>query len=209
MKNKVPDWWGAKVNPRLSEIVSYCTNKRSALDLGCGLGANSEYLTKQGFNVTCVDFNQDLVDKFKDDLGSDNFSQKMKILTENIENFFPTDKYDLILALSVLHFFRMEDISNIMNRLKESLEKGGIIFIRVFSNKDNDFIRIKEAGLLIDHNEIHSPKLNKDFHYFEKDELRDLLAGLDIIELREYEMHGVHPPEGEHKHWTFDVVARK
>jgi len=209
MKNKISDWWGSKVDRQLDEIISYCSNKRSALDLGCGIGANSRYLARQGFNVTSVDFNNDLIDKFKDILRSDNFSQNIKILTENIEKFYPAGKYDLILALSVLHFFRMESISSIISRLKESIEKGGIIFIRVFSNKDKDFNRLKEAGLQIGINEIHSPKLDKDFHYFEEDELRSLLAGLDIIELREYETHGIHPPEGEHEHWMFDIVARK
>ncbi len=209
MKNKVSDWWGSKVDCQLDRVISYCANKRSALDLGCGVGVNSKYLAKQGFNVTSIDFDQNLTDKFKDNLRSSNFYKKIKILNENIENFFPTDKYDLILALSVLHFFRIESVSNIINRLKESLEKGGVIFIRVFSNKDKDFIRLKESGLLTAQNEIHSPKLNKDFHYFEERELSDLLAGFDIIELREYETHNIHPPEGEHKHWIFDIVARK
>ena len=209
MKNKIPDWWGSKVDRKLDKVISYCSNKRSAVDLGCGMGVNSKYLAKQGFSVTCVDFDQNLVDKFENDLKDENFSQRIKILTENIENFFSSDKYDLILALSVLHFFRMENVSIIISRLKDSLEKDGIIFIRVFSNKDNDFIRLKEAGLLIAYNEIHSPKLNKDFHYFEERELRDLLAGLDIIELQEYETQNVHSPEGEHKHWIFDILARK
>ncbi len=49
----------------------------------------------------------------------------------------------------------------------------------------------------------------KDIHYFEKKELKDLLVGLDIINLQEYESQSYHPPEGKHKHWAFDVVARK
>src|SRR3989339_1654691 len=209
MKDEDPNLWGSEINARLDEIISYCSNKTSALDLGCGLGANSIYLAKQGFDVTSVDFNQGLIDKFKNDLRNDSFYQKIKILNENIENFLPTDKYDLILALSILHFFRIEVIKDIVNRLRESLESGGIIFIRVFSNKDRDFNRLKEAGVSIAHNEIYSSKLNKDFHYFEEGELESLLAGFDIIELLEYETHDVHPPEGGHKHWTFDVVARK
>jgi|SRR3989339_1292196 len=59
------------------------------------------------------------------------------------------------------------------------------------------------------HNEVYSSKLNKDFHYFEEGELKSLLAGLNIIELLEHETYASHPPEGEHKHWVFDVVAKK
>lgn len=108
MKNKIPNWWGSKTDPKLEKVISYCSNKRNALDLGCGMGTNSKYLAKQGFDVTCVYFNQDLINKFKDGLKKENFSQKIKILNKNIEFFFPTDKYDLILTLSVLHFFRIE-----------------------------------------------------------------------------------------------------
>lgn len=208
MKDRVIYSWGSETNSKLDKIISYCSNKRSALDLGCGLGANSKYLAEQGFNVTSVDFDKNLVDKFRSELSIGNFDKKIKILNENIKDFFPADKYDLILALSVLHFFRIESVKDIIDRLKEALESGGIIFIRVFSNKDRDFNRLKEAGLQIGVNEIHSFKLNKDFHYFEEGELRSLLARLDVIELQEYETHDSHPPEGGHGHRMFEVVVK-
>ena len=63
--------------------------------------------------------------------------------------------------------------------------------------------------MLIAHNEIYSSKLNKDFHYFEEGELKNLLVGVDVIKWLEHETHDVHPPEGEHKHWVFDIVAKK
>lgn len=84
-----------------------------------------------------------------------------------------------------------------------------MIFIRIFSNKDNDFVRLKKSGFLIAPNEIHYPGHNKGVHYFEKKEIEDLLVGLDMIDLQEYERLYVHPPEGKHKHWMFDVVAKK
>lgn len=209
MKNKIPNRKGSKIHSKLDKVISHCINKKNALDLGCGKGANSIYLAKQGFNVTCVDFNQNSIDKFRDNFKKDGFTKKIKILTEDIENFFLADKYDLILALSVLHFFRIKTVRKIVNRLKKALEKDGVIFIRVLSNKDDDFVKLKKSESLIALNEIHHPVFNKDVHYFDKKELKSLLEELAIIDLQEYEKIYVHPPGGKHKHWMLDVVAIK
>ena len=210
MRNKIPNRKGSKTHPKLDKVISYWINKKNALDLGCGAGANSIYLAKQGFEVTCVESNQNLINKFRGNFKKDNLSQKIKILKKNIKNFFPTEKYDLILALSVLHFFRMRAVRSIANRLKGALREDGVIFIRVLSNKDDYFVKFRKSKFLIAPNEIHHPIFDRDVHYFGRKEVQNLLLGLDIIDLQEYERISVHRPKGKkHKHWMFDVVARK
>jgi SAM-dependent methyltransferase len=209
IKNKILNRKKSKTRSELNKVISYCVNKRRALDLGCGTGANSIYLAKQGFDVIFIELNQNLIDKFRNNLKKESISQKIKILNKDIENFPLTDKYDLILASFVLHFFRIKTVRKIVGRLKRALNSNGVIMIRVFSSKDSDFIRLKKSGFLFAPNEVHYPEYDKDIHYFEKKELKDLLAGLDIIDLREYKKLYIHPPEGKHQHWMFDVIARK
>jgi len=209
MKKEVPYRWGVKVNPKLKDVISYCKKRGNALDLGCGLGANSKYLIQQGFFVSCVDSNQSLLEKLKKDFKKNKLFKKAGIIHANIENFIPVKKYDLILAISVLHFLKLEIVKNIMIKMKKSLRRGGIIFIRAFSNKDDDFKRLKKKGLQSGINEIFSPKLNKSIHYFNKKETQDILKGFEMIKIEEYRRCDKHPPVGVHNHYVFDVIVRK
>jgi 2-polyprenyl-3-methyl-5-hydroxy-6-metoxy-1,4-benzoquinol methylase len=208
MNKIISSWWGSKVNKRLRAVILYCGKKNNALDIGSGLGANSKYLSGLGFNVTAIETDKDLIKKFKLDLKEKNLLHKVDIINDNIENVFFIKKFDLIIALSVLHFLKLEDVKILFDKLRKSLAPGGIIYMRVFSNKDVAFRDLVARGFQSAPNEICSAKLKKHVHYFDKQELINLFKGLEIIEMREEKTKDSHPPEGEHTHFYFNIIAR-
>ena len=200
--------WGTKINSKLSRVVSYCARKETALDLGCGLGANSRFLAEKYFNVTSVDYDKTLLSDFKNSLPND-IAEKINFIDADIKDFVPTKQYDLIIALFVLHFFKIETVKNIIDKMKYSLRSGGIIFISVFGNQDEEYHNLIHKGLQSGKNEVYSRKLNKTFHYFEKNEIKYLFKGYEFIEYEEYKKTDFHPPIGNHTHFIIDVVVKK
>ena len=83
-------------------------NKTSGkvLDLGCGEGGNSLHLAEKGFDVTCVDISKTAIKE----LSKEAKKRKLKIKTvvADLESFEFEEKYDVILALGVVHFFSEE-----------------------------------------------------------------------------------------------------
>ena len=81
--------------------------EQTALDLGCGLGANSVYSAKKGFQVTGVDMDDKLLAEMSRQISQNGLSKLIEIISINIEDFKPKNKYSIILALSVLNFFKL------------------------------------------------------------------------------------------------------
>lgn len=55
------DIWMEKYNDIICNI-----NNKNAIDLGCGLGQDSIWLMKNGFNVISCDFSKKVLNKFKE-----------------------------------------------------------------------------------------------------------------------------------------------
>jgi len=198
--------WGRKINPKLNETLNYCESKGNALDLGCGRGANTVFLAKKGFIVTCVDKNKKSLEILKKTVGK---KIKVKAIKKDIKDFSFSEKYDLILAISVFHFLEFKRLRPIFKKMKASLNKNGIFFMRVFSNKDELYKKLKKANLEIGKNEIYSLKLNKIIHYFDKKEMMELISGLKVIKIEEFKNKDSHFPVGKHTHYLFDVICKK
>ena len=100
-------------------------------------------------------------------------------------------------------------MKNIVDRIKSSIRSGGIIFISVFSNQDEEYHNLVRKGLQSGKNEVYSRKLNKTFHYFEENEIKYLFKGYEFIEYEEYKQTDFHPPIGAHTHFIIDIIVRK
>jgi cyclopropane fatty-acyl-phospholipid synthase-like methyltransferase len=110
----------------LEEIISLCKKMNNALDLGCGNGAHSIFLTQKGFEVTGVDFSEKTLNKLQERI-KERLIKRIEIINVDIVNFVPVKKYDLILTLSVLHFFKLQTAKDILKKAKNWLEDDGIL----------------------------------------------------------------------------------
>lgn len=105
------------------------------LDLGCGIGADTLYLTEKGFNVLSCDFSREALNNIKE-----NISNSKTMYLNMLDRFpFEDEKYMLIIADLSLHYFDNEMTIHIMNEIKRILKKDGILLARVASINDFNF----------------------------------------------------------------------
>jgi len=175
--------FGLRPHKKVEELAKLLPLNGKVLDLGCGVGGNSIFLTEKGFNVTCIDTDKEVIDAIKKNY------PKVNAINKNILEFkFLENEYDLILALNVLSFFDAENAELIIRNIAKSLKENGLAYLQVFSTSEP----------------------NKKFkHLFTEEELKQAFLENKILELEELIIKDNHPPQGEHEHGIIRVLIRK
>ena len=188
--------FGQKLNPKIEELIKILPFRGKVLDIGAGMGTNSIFLAERGFNVTCMDSNKEVIEVIK------KTHPNINAVNQNVLDFeFKKNEYDLILAINVLNFFKLDDIKNIINNIIESLKKNGLIYLQIFSINDqsyNKFLELAEKSG--GQNTFYSRKTQSFTHFFNKQELIDFFDKNTIIDIEELIIKDNHPPNGEHEH---------
>ena len=107
------------VNGYLQRLAAKLPKGR-ALDIGCGVGQNSEFLAKMGWEVDAVDISQ---------VGLAKLTEHASIHPHcmDIRNFdIKKERYDLILSINFLD-------TTLFSRIEEGLRSGGVFLIQTFT----------------------------------------------------------------------------
>jgi tellurite methyltransferase len=115
----------------LSKILSLM-QKGKVLDLGCGEGGLSLELTKKGFDVTCIDISEKTIDEINKKAKNENI--KINTLVADLEKYKIKEKYDIILALGIIHFLG-EKSGEYIKYIQKHTKNQGINIIDAFINK--------------------------------------------------------------------------
>jgi SAM-dependent methyltransferase len=169
---------------RAMELVE---EKEEALDLGAGALNDTKYLLEEGFQkVIAIDREPSVKE-----LGQEINSEKLEIVISSFESFeFPENTFDLINAQYSLPFIPPESFNEVFKKIKSSLKTGGIFVGQLFGERDE----WRDNPLMT-------------FHTSE--EVKGLLSGVEVIDLREEEKDG-ETASGVMKHWhIFHITARK
>ncbi len=119
---------------------------KTAIDLGCGYGRNSLFLTRNGFSVVAVDNYQECLDKIQ----TEDLSGKIKTTNADLTNFKFSQKFDFILCTFVLHYFEKDTSKRIVADAINHLNPKGILAIALMKTPYRlSFGELKEevAGL--------------------------------------------------------------
>lgn len=120
--------------PDMEIIKDILKHKKSGkvLDLGCGEGGNSLFLSKNGFDVTCVEISKTAIKNIKEESIKQNL--KLNIIESDIEKFNFNEKYDIIIGAGILHFVTSSHISEFLNNVKIYTNKDGLNIFDFFIN---------------------------------------------------------------------------
>ncbi len=164
------------------------------LDLGCGQGIDSLFLSKNGFSVTAIDSSDVAINQIK--IKKNEFKlDNLELICGDINDFgIEKDKYQVIICRNVLNFLDKDKALKILNSLKGNIQKGSYIIIEVFTKKDPSFI------------------LDKKFtSYFEEQELLNIFSGYKLVYYLENTiLDSGHPGfPNPHKHGVARIIAQK
>jgi len=107
------------------------------LDLGCGFGEDSIFMAEKGFKVTAVDKNPEKIEQLEQTILNKKLQNKIKTINQDIRDFvIEKDKYSLISLYNVLQFLPKKRCLKMIDHVKNSLVKHGIIVISAFTDKD-------------------------------------------------------------------------
>lgn len=97
------------------------------LDLGCGGGAQTWYMAREGFDVYAIDGSASAIEQTKSLLKTDNLTAHLQIgdvATLNYENNF----FDAVIDCNTIQHNSWQDILNIHAEIKRVLKKNGCFF---------------------------------------------------------------------------------
>jgi cyclopropane fatty-acyl-phospholipid synthase-like methyltransferase len=124
----------------------------TALDLGCGAGAEAEYLARMGFTVDAIDKNETVAKSAKERCKG---LAVNVILGDFLDLKLEPDHYTLITAINSLPFVEKKKCVELIKRLQASLMPGGVAILAVYgpehewaSRKDMSFWDIEEYRAL-------------------------------------------------------------
>ena len=167
------------------ETVSLLSQRKDALDLGCGAGRDTRYLLEHGFMVTAVDNDPHAI-KLMEEISQD----RLRIVQSSFETF-DFETYDLVNAHFALPFLPIEHFHLVFSRIKRSLRAGGLFVGQFFGVND----------------EWNTPGNRMTFLTREQAEaeLKDMRTEV----FREEDVDS-HVADGTPKHWhVFHIIAQK
>ncbi|MFP4342072.1 MAG: class I SAM-dependent methyltransferase [Cyclobacteriaceae bacterium] len=126
--DKIAGWWQNQMQAssyglsQLERAVSYCENKRTALDVGCASGGRMIHkLSEAGFAVTGLDVSAEMLRLARQNHPEVNFHQA------DICDWQADQPYDLILAWDSIFHLPLERQAEVVGRLCGLLAEGGIL----------------------------------------------------------------------------------
>ena len=108
---------------RLIESLPIKKNSK-IIDIGCGTGEISKYLSAQGYDALGVDVS----DYIKEEYSKNTQNLKFEEVDITIENSI-SDKYDVVLAHLLLHHILPEDIPSACENIKKLVKADGIVLL--------------------------------------------------------------------------------
>ncbi len=206
MQNKLPSPF-----PLLKDFLPLIP-KGLALDIGCGLGQNSIFLAKNGFQVETIDINKKNLAFIK------SCSKKMhlKIKTELIDvrkKNLPPKQYHLIIAIQSLVFLKKAEFKRMTVKIKNALKENGIVIISGFNIYDDTFERFKKNYKTVEENTYKTNNTKQYWHFLKPNELKKLFKE-NAFEILYYEekIFREKPHFGipyAHNHGIAQIVAKK
>jgi tellurite methyltransferase len=176
-----------EVRPLLLKAIAYAdpTGGRAAVDLGCGQGFETIALLDAGWTVTAVDSSAAGLALVREGAGD---RPGLSLVGGSMADV-PIPPADLVHASFALPFCPPEHFAVMWEHIRAALRPGGLLAVNFFGPHDT---WAGEEGM--------------SFH--SETEVREMLDGLEVLELTERDEDGMSGAGPKHWH-VFDVLARR
>ena len=183
--------WSGRVNVQFADLVSDLT-PGSALDLGCGEGADAVWLAERGWAVTAVDISDTALGRARELATARGVADRIDFRQLDLTEQFPEGEFDLISA-QFLHSKVHLDRRPILVNAAAALRAGGRLVI-------------------VDHGSA-PPWASKLDHDHDFPAAEEVVADLDLSD-DEFELLRVDSvlrqavgPEGQQRPWMDNVIV--
>jgi SAM-dependent methyltransferase len=153
-------------------FLSFLRPNASVLDVGCGSGEKTKYIFDHGFEVTGIDFSDEMIRLAKARVPRGTF-----FVQDILRPLELGATYDGIFASAVLLHIRKEDIAEVLRNVVSVLKPGGYFYAAVKQRApgEPEEVTVKEND--------YGYEYERFFSNFTLDELNDLLtdAGLQFV----------------------------
>jgi SAM-dependent methyltransferase len=183
--------WSGRVNVQFADVVGDLT-PGSALDLGCGEGADAVWLAERGWSVTAVDISDTALGRARELATARGVADRIDFRQLDLTEQFPEGEFDLISA-QFLHSKVHLDRRPILVNAAAALRAGGRLVI-------------------VDHGSA-PPWASKLDHDHDFPAAEEVVADLDLRD-DEFELLRVDSvlrqavgPEGQQRPWMDNVIV--
>nr|MCW1958060.1 methyltransferase domain-containing protein [Mycobacterium sp.] len=122
-----PQVWSGRVNAQLADIAPRLGGT-TALDLGCGEGADAIWLAEQGWRVVAVDVSGTALSRARAAAASRGVAEHIDFQQHDLTRGFPDGSFDLVSA-QFLHSTVDMDRTAILRRAAAAVSPGGALLI--------------------------------------------------------------------------------
>jgi SAM-dependent methyltransferase len=161
-------------------------NVKSVLIPGSGYGRHTKFFSACGFDVTGIEISSVAYNLARE------FDPLSRFYNASVLDMsFDTNVYDAIYCFNVLHLFRENDRYVFIQQCDNKLNKGGLMFFTVFSEKESSF----GEGREVERNTFES-RPGRPAHYFTEADLKAHFVKYDLVDMgivEDPEDHGGKP----------------
>lgn len=158
-----------------------------ALDLGCGVGAEAEYLARLGFAVDAIDKSEMMIKATKERCAG---MKVNAILGDFLDFQFKPDYYRIVTAINALPFVPKDQARTLMRYIQASIAPGG-------------------AAILVVYGPEHAWADRTDMSFWMPDEFKDIWAGFTIHHFEEFKGEAPLLTGDEIHQHRISIVAQK
>lgn len=119
----------------------YKTDRKKVkiLDFGCGGGAHTWYLAREGFDVYAFDGSKSAVEKTQKILHKDNFHDVHLSVQDGADIKYDNDFFDCVIDNVCIYANKMDSIQTMYQNIYRILKQGGSIFSSCFGTKTDGY----------------------------------------------------------------------
>lgn len=149
------DWWNNRFKRRelksmaheksLEEDIGYLRESAEILDVACGDGRNSLYLSRQGYKVHAIDFSEEALNRLRHFAKQEDLNIETSLVDLSSEDaFHGLKKYDAV----IINHYRLNP--DLYNSLVDHLNNNGVLWVNGFREVPCDNPNIKESDIFLD-----------------------------------------------------------